>query len=187
MRAQTAQLEAIAAERRTERELRLAFPYELAGADIDPQTRRAVFSAAPTAGVSLPAYKRLEEGLARNFPDWTIRVDPPRGQIPPIEFAPDSADLGEMRTQLAADLAWGLQRWGVTRVELVAILPTPTAAQGFNEASLGHRRASALAAELEKAGLQTEIVGEYRASEGTPADRAAAAQRTHQIFIRPVG
>jgi uncharacterized hydrophobic protein (TIGR00271 family) len=187
MRAQTAQLEAIAAERRTERELRLAFPYELAGADIDPQTRRAVFSAAPTAGVSLPAYKRLEEGLARNFPDWTIRVDPPRSEIPPIEFAPDSAALGEIRTQLASDLAWGLQRWGVTRVEVVAVLPTPSAAQGFNEASLGHRRAEALATELDKAGLETEIVGEYRASGSTPADRAAAVQRTNQIFIRPAG
>ncbi len=114
-------------------------------------------------------------------------MDPPRSEIPPIEFAPDSAALGEIRTQLASDLAWGLQRWGVTRVEVVAVLPTPSAAQGFNEASLGHRRAEALATELDKAGLETEIVGEYRASGSTPADRAAAVQRTNQIFIRPAG
>ncbi|MFN3912634.1 TIGR00341 family protein, partial [Hyphomonas sp.] len=101
MRAQTVQLEALAAERRTERELRTAFPYELAAADIDPANRRAVFSAAQTPGVSLPAFRRLEEGLSSNFPDWSVRVDPPKTDLPPVAFAAESADMGEVRTQLA--------------------------------------------------------------------------------------
>lgn len=187
MRAQTSRLEALAAERRTEREMRAAFPYELAAADIDPVARQAVFSAAPTAGVSLPAFRRLEEGLSRNFPDWSIRVDPPKSDLPAVEFAVETDGMDAVRIQLASDLAWGLQRWGVTEVEVVAFLPSATAAQKFNPQSLGHRRASAVAAELAKAGIATRIVGEYRAAAGTPGDRAAAVLRENQILIRPLG
>ncbi|MBU3919133.1 TIGR00341 family protein [Hyphomonas sp.] len=187
MRAQTSRLEALAAERRTEREMRAAFPYELAAADIDPTARQAVFSAAPTAGVSLPAFRRLEEGLSRNFPDWGIRVDPPKTDLPAVEFAVETESMDAVRLQLASDLAWGLQRWGITEVEVVAFLPSAAAAQKFNPQSLGHRRASAVAAELTKAGIATRIVGEYRAAASKPADRAAAVLRENQILIRPLG
>jgi uncharacterized hydrophobic protein (TIGR00271 family) len=187
MRAQIAQLEALAVERRTEREVRAAFPYALAAADIEPAARRAVFTAAPTDGVTLSAFRRLEEGLARNFPDWTIQVYPPRTELLAIEFGADSSELASDRLALAADLAWALQRWGVKQVEVVAFLPTAGAASTFNENALGHRRASALVAELAKAGITAEIAGEYRAAGPTPQDREAALRRANQIVIRPAG
>ncbi|MEQ9506630.1 MAG: DUF389 domain-containing protein [Hyphomonas sp.] len=187
MRAQLAQLEAMAVERRTARELRAAFPYALSAAEIDPNARRAVFSAAPTVGVTLPAYRRLEEGLARNFPDWDMRVDPPRTDLPPIEFAAESAALEGERRSLVADLAWALQRWGVTQVEVVAFLPSASAAQSFNENSLGYRRADAVMDELVRAGIAARTAGEYRAAGSSPDEREAAARRVNQIVIRPAG
>lgn len=186
MRAQLAQLEALAVERRTEREVRAAFPYSIAAADIDAEGRSAVFSAAPTPGVGLSAFRRLEEGLARNFPDWTIRVDPPKTELPAILFPAEAADLDADQRVLAADLAWALQRWGVTQAEVVAFLPTTAAAQSFNESALGHRRASAIAAQLQAAGITSEVAGEFRASDRTAAGREAALRLANQIVVRPV-
>ena len=143
------------------------------------------FSAAPTVGVTLPAYRRLEEGLARNFPDWDIRVDPPRTDLPPIEFAAESASLEGERQSLVADLAWAFQRWGVTQVEVVAFLPSASAAQSFSGSSLGHRRADAVMAELVRAGIAASVAGEYRAAGSSPGEREAAARRANQVVIRP--
>lgn len=187
MRAQIAQLETLAVERRTERELRAAFPYALAAADIDPAARTAIFSAAPTEGVSLSAFRRLEEGFGRNYPDWTVRVDPPRTELPPIDFEAGASALTPAQISLITDLAWALQRWGVTSAEAVVSLPTASAAQSFNENSAGHVRASAVAAELSKAGITAAVAGEFRATGSTPADRDAAARRTNQVLIRPAG
>lgn len=187
MRAQIAQLETLNAERRTERELRAAFPYELAAADIDPAARTAVFSAAPTEGVSLSAFRRLEEGFARNYPDWTVRVDPPRTELPAVEFETGASDLTPAQVSLIADLAWALQRWGAASAEAVVFLPTARAAQSFNANSAGHVRASAVAAELAKAGITGTVAGEFRATGNTPADRDAAARRANQVIIRPAG
>ena len=186
MRAQIAQLESLAVERRTEREIRAAFPYELVSAEIDPVARRAVFSAAPTEGVSLSAFRRLEEGMARNYPDWKMEVHPPRTELPPVSFAEGAETLPPEEVARVADLAWVLQRWGVREVELAAFLPAASAANSFNANTPGHRRASAVAAELAKAGLTVAIVGEYRAAGTTAEAREAARLRANQIAIRPV-
>lgn len=185
MRAQLAQLEALAIERRTEREMRAAFPYALRAADIDPATRRAVYAAAPTAGVTLSAFRRLEEGLTRNFPDWTIRVDPPQTELPAIVFEADSADLADDQSKLVGDLAWTFQRWGVERVDVVAFMPTAAAAQSFDDTTLGYRRAAAVAAELAAAGIRAEPAGEFRAAGRTRAEREAAQRLANRIDVRP--
>jgi uncharacterized hydrophobic protein (TIGR00271 family) len=180
MRAQIAQLESLAVERRTEREIRAAFPYALTSAEIDTVARRAVFSAAPTEGVGLTAFRRLEEGLARNFPDWAMEVHPPRTELPAIEFTADSEALTPAQAALVGDLAWVLRRWGAAQVEVVAVLPTAGAAQAFNETTPGHRRASAIAAELAKSGITASVEGEFRAA------GEAATRRAGQILVRPV-
>lgn len=186
MRAQIAQLESLATERRTEREVRAAFPYALASAEIDPAARRAVFFAAPTEGVGLAAFRRLEEGMTRNYPDWVIEVNPPYTELPPVTFADNSDALSPEEALRVADLAWALQRWDTSHVEVAATLPTASAAGSFNENTSGHRRASAVAAELAKAGITAAIVGEYRASGASPQARAAAQLRANQIVVRPV-
>lgn len=186
MRAQIAQLETLAVERRSEREIRAAFPYALASAEIDPAARSAIFAAAPTEGVSLPAFRRLEEGMSRNYPGWSIEVHPPRTELPAIVFMAEAEVLTQAQIALVADLAWVLARWGVTQAEVVAFFPTAASAQAFNETIAGHRRASAIAAELAKAGITARVAGEYRAIGPTPEDRDAAVRRANQIAVRPV-
>jgi uncharacterized hydrophobic protein (TIGR00271 family) len=185
MRAQMAQIEAIAADRRTERELRAAFPFNLAAAEINPSARRAVFSAAPTEGVSLSAFRRLEAGLQRNYADWEIRVDPPKVEFAPIVFSGEAAELAPGHAEAIADIAWALSRWGVKDVDIVSFLPAAAAAASFNEASLGHRRAAAIGAELAKSGIGFTITGEYRATGNAAQDREAAQRRTNELLIRP--
>ena len=177
LRAQMSQFEALAQERRTERELRSAFPFNLAAADIDAQARSAVFAAAPTTGVTLPAWRSLEEGLTRNYADWTVSVVPPPLALTPIPFAPSEDTLTPGAADMLGDQVWALQRWGARQVEVVAYLPNALAAQTFDERALGHRRAARIAAVLEEAGLSASIAGEFR--------RGEFAEREDRIFIRP--
>jgi uncharacterized hydrophobic protein (TIGR00271 family) len=187
MRAQIARLENLAVERRTERELRAAFPYALAAADIDAASRTAIFSAAPTEGVSLSALRRLEEGLARNYPGWSVLVHPPNTQPLILEFDPEATALTPVQVSLIADLAWALQRWGAASADVLVFLPTASAAQSFNETSPDHVRASAVAVELAKAGITATVAGEFRTAGNRPADREASARRSRQVIIRPTG
>jgi len=57
-----------------ETELRAAVPFQLAAADIDAEKRTATLIAAPHNGLSISAYRTMEEGLKLNFPDWAIRI-----------------------------------------------------------------------------------------------------------------
>lgn len=185
MRAQLAQLEALAVERRTEREVRAAFPYALSAAEIDPAARTAVFAAAPNDGVTLGAFRLLETGLAENYPGWEIRVDPPKTEIPPFEFGSAESALTPALRAAADDAAWAMQRWGVTAAELVAYVPSSVAAQSFDERSLGHRRATALAEVFRELGLEVTIAGEYRATGRTEDERLAGLRRANSVIARP--
>ena len=178
LRAQMSQFEALAVERRTEREVRAAFPFNIVAADIDPQERVAVFAAAPTEGVALSGWRSLEMGLMRNYADWTITVVPPPLALAPIPFDPAEDVLTPRAADRLVEEIWALERWGAREVDLVAYLPNALAAQTFDERALGHRRATRVAAALEQAGIQANIVGEFR--------RGDQADREDRIFIRPV-
>jgi uncharacterized hydrophobic protein (TIGR00271 family) len=162
LRAQMSQFEALAVERRTQRELRSAFPFELAAAEIDPPARRAVFAAAATQGVTLAGWRRLEEGLRRNHADWDITVVPPPGELPFVHFAPGEDALAADGTALVRDIVWALTRWSVSRVDIVAFQPNALAARVFDERTIGYRRARAVSAIFAEAGLETAIIGEFR-------------------------
>jgi len=71
--------------------------------------------------------------------------------------------------------------------DVLVFLPTASAAQSFNETSPEHVRASAVAAELAKAGITASVAGEFRAAGIRPAAPDASAQRSRQVFIRPTG
>lgn len=178
LRAQMSQYETLAQARRTEREVRAAFPFNLTAADIDAQARTAVFAAAPTEGVTLPAWRSLEEGLTRNFADWTITIVPPPLALSPIPFAPEEDALTPRAADRLNDQVWALQRWGAAEVEIVAYLPNALAAQTFDERALGHRRGTQIASALDEAGITAAVIGEFR--------RGEFAEREDLIFLRPV-
>jgi uncharacterized hydrophobic protein (TIGR00271 family) len=178
LRAQMSQYETLAQARRTEREVRAAFPFNLTAADIDAQARTAVFAAASTEGVTLPAWRSLEEGLTRNFADWTITIVPPPLALSPILFAPEEDALTPRAADRLNDQVWALQRWGAAEVEIVAYLPNALAAQTFDERALGHRRGTRIASALDEAGITAAVIGEFR--------RGEFAEREDLIFLRPV-
>lgn len=178
LRAQMSQFETMAVERRTERELRAAFPFNLMAADIGPSQRRAVFVAAPTEGVGIGAWRSLELGLMRNYPDWTVTVVPPPAEFAPIRFEPGEDTLLPAAGDMVADQLWALQRWGVGEADIVAPVPNALAAQTFDPRALGYRRAAAVAARFEAAGIPVNIVGEFR--------RGGESAREDRIFIRPL-
>jgi uncharacterized hydrophobic protein (TIGR00271 family) len=178
LRAQMSQYETLAQARRTEREVRAAFPFNLTAADIDAQARTAVFAAAPTEGVTMAAWRSLEEGLTRNFADWTITIVPPPLALSPIPFAPDEDALTPGAADGLDDQVWALQRWGAAEVEVVAYLPNALAAQTFDERALGHRRGTRIATALDRAGIAATVIGEFR--------RGEFAEREDLIFLRPV-
>jgi hypothetical protein len=158
--------------------VRAAFPFNLTAADIDAQARTAVFAAAPTEGVTLPAWRSLEEGLTRNFADWTITIVPPPLALSPIPFAPEEDALTPRAADRLNDQVWALQRWGAAEVEIVAYLPNALAAQTFDERALGHRRGTRIASALDEAGITAAVIGEFR--------RGEFAEREDLIFLRPV-
>jgi len=178
LRAQMSQYETLAQALRTEREVRAAFPFNLTAADIDAQARTAVFAAAPTEGVTLPAWQSLEEGLTRNFADWTITIVPPPLALSPIPFAPAEDALTPRAADRLNDQVWALQRWGASAVEVVAYLPNALSAQTFDERTLGHRRGTRIATALGEAGIGATVIGEFR--------RGEFAERADLIFLRPV-
>lgn len=178
LRAQMSQFETLAQQRRTEREVRAAFPFNLTAADIDAEARTAVFAAAPTEGVAMAGWRGLEEGLMRNFADWTISIVPPPLALSPIPFEPDEDTLSPAAMDRLRDEVWALQRWGGTQVEIVAYLPNALAAQTFDERALGHRRGTRIANVLSEAGITGTVVGEFR--------RGEFATREDEIFIRPL-
>lgn len=177
LRAQMSQFEALAVERRTERELRAAFPFNLMAADIEPSQRRAIFVAAPTEGVGIGAWRSLELGLMRNYPDWTVSVVPPPVEFAAIRFEPGEDTLAPAAADLVADQVWALQRWGAGEADIVAAVPNALAAQTFDERALGYRRGLAVAAMLEEGGISARIIGEFR--------RGADEAREDRLFIRP--
>lgn len=162
LRAQMSQIESLAIARRTQREVRAAFPFNLEAADIDPQLRSAIFVAARTEGVSLAGWRQLEEGLARNYPDWRMTVIPPPVPLAPIAFDAGSAVTGEAANRVLTDNIWALRRWNVGVVELVAELASAAAVQSFDERSLPYRRAATIRERLLDEGFNAVITGEYR-------------------------
>lgn len=178
LRAQMSQYETLAQARRTEREVRASFPFNLTAADIDAQARTAVFAAAPTDGVTMQAWRSLEEGLTRNFADWTITVVPPPLALSPIPFESGEDALTPGAADRLSDQVWALQRWGAAEVEIVAYLPNALSAQTFDERALGHRRGTRIAAALDEAGVAATVLGEFR--------RGEFAEREDLIFLRPV-
>jgi len=100
-------------------------------------------------------------------------------------FGGEVVGLGAGHAAEIADIAWALSRWGVTDVDIITFLPTAVAAASFNEASLGHRRASAIGAELAKSGISFTISGEFRTTGDAARDREVALRRGNEIAIRP--
>jgi hypothetical protein len=61
--------------------------------------------------VTLPAWRSLEEGLTRNFADWTITIVPPPLALSPIPFAPEEDAPRTSRRRLARRITGERRSW----------------------------------------------------------------------------
>ncbi|MCA8899910.1 MAG: DUF389 domain-containing protein [Hyphomonas sp.] len=183
LRAEIQRLDSVAANRQREQDFLGAITFTTIGADVDGEARTAKIFAAPNAGLSLPAYRTLEAGLAANFPDWTVTLVPPVEELPLIGFDDGASEPAEGAAAVFEDCLWALDRWGVTRVDVVGYAST-SGSRRLNTA-LAAKRAEAVAAMLAGHGLAADPVGDYRAYDQVALERRDGVQRFQSVLIRP--
>ncbi len=185
LRAEISRVENLALAQRSEREIRNAVSFPLAGADIDADTNKATFFAAPNSSFSIAAYRAIEAGIATNFPEWQVWVVPPVQELPLIVFEEGGETLNDAALRTLDDSLWALEHWGVSQVEVVGYASTAGALQRFNNQALAFRRADAVAQRLLQEGIDAQPVGEYRAFRQEEEERVLGYQRFQTVLIRP--
>lgn len=177
LRAELRRIEQLTVGRQADTALRSSIPFPLQAADINMETRQAVFVAAPSNAFSLAAYREIETNLARNHEGWNIRVIPPVRAMPLIGFAPASPELTEDGQQALALGLWALQRWQAEQFEIIGHLPTGNTSEAAR--NLLSARAEAILAQSEASGLAGHFEG--RSISVSPSDREALSR----LEIRP--
>jgi outer membrane protein OmpA-like peptidoglycan-associated protein len=184
LRAELSALKATNRLRQTETDVRRSVPLTLTAADINAETRQALFLAAPDTAYGLSAYRRMEASLAGTFPDWEVRIMPPVAGLPAILFETGLDKLSDTAAEQVDTAAWALERWNVDKVEVIGYSPTAAAALRVNPDALSVRRSEAVARRLRDRGLEAIAATEYRANAAGEA-AASAPARTDMVSIRP--
>ncbi len=125
-----------------------AVPFETDSVLFDSAARTVVIQPGRSSGLDLQASVALERGLARRFPDLSVRVIPPIGPLADVDLADGQA---------RALTAWALARWRAEpSISLCAPTPAPEPEEG---AEPGPDAGETLLSELAAAGVT------YRRSE----------------------
>ena len=185
LRAQMARLESVALVREREAEMRQAAPFAVSAADVNADERKAIFFAEPEAGFTIATYRALEQGLARQYGDWSVRIVPPVGELPRISFREGGVELEDGAVQTVEDCVWALQRWGATDIAVVGYASTAGELQRFNNQALAYQRAQAVANMLAERGFVARVTGEYRVVNQRQDERQQGYQRFQTVQIRP--
>jgi uncharacterized hydrophobic protein (TIGR00271 family) len=174
-----------------QRHSRELLPIPLTVVEVNAAGKLAAFQVAPGFVGPLGMLRQMEETLGRRFPDWRIAIIPPVGPLPEVPFTAGSASLNKEAKQLVQDGVWALTRWQVASVEVNG--SAALYEKGRQTSSLALQRAKAVAAELNAAGLQADVVKVYpmagqraRESEyGTAAFRSASIlPRQARSFVK---
>ncbi|MEQ9317087.1 MAG: TIGR00341 family protein [Henriciella sp.] len=185
LREEISRLESLTRETQTEAALRSAISFDYTAADIQPAALSATILAAPSADLSLSAYRTIEAGMSNNFPNWTIEVVPPISELPLIAFETGSDEISAEGESVLGDSVWALRRWGVPTVEVVGYASTSGELQRFDNQSLAFRRAASVSSRLEELGFTASPIGEYRAFRQTVDERELGYRRFQSVIIRP--
>jgi outer membrane protein OmpA-like peptidoglycan-associated protein len=184
LRAKISQLEAMGQMQATAADLRRAVPFALTAADIDPEARTATLVASKGSDFDVPAYRRMEAGLAANFEGWTITVVPPPGALPRILFEEGSDKIAGEGEAALADCVWALKRWSSAEVEAVGFASS-NGDQRYNR-SLAERRGKAIAERLAAAGITATASGDYRGARQSTEERKLGLEHFQTGLVRPV-
>ncbi|WP_439619435.1 TIGR00341 family protein [Hyphomonas sp.] len=184
LRAELSALKATNRLRQTETDLRRSVPLTLTAADINAETRQALFLAAPDDAYGLSAYRRMEASLAGTFPDWEVRIMPPVAGLPAIPFETGLDTLSDAAAEQVDTAAWALERWNVGKVEVIGYSPTAAATLRIDPDALYVRRSETVARRLRDGGLEAISATEYRANAAGDVSAGAPAG-TDMVSIRP--
>ncbi|MEL6385943.1 MAG: DUF389 domain-containing protein [Pseudomonadota bacterium] len=183
LRARIAEIERLATERTPDIPIRNAIPFPLKASDVNPASQTAIFVAAPSDGLTLPAYRDMERTLNQNFQNWTITIIPPLTALPSIVFD-EGSDIITTEMEPSLQLAvWALDRWQTREVEVVGYASS-TGEQSGNM-RLAERRANAVASWLGAQGLLASPVGDYLAYRQREIEREAGFARFRRVVVRP--
>jgi uncharacterized hydrophobic protein (TIGR00271 family) len=161
-----------------------AVPFQLAAADINAEKRTPTLIAAPHNGLSISAYRTMEEGLKLNFPDWTIRIVRPVSELPLIAFDNGENVIFPAGKSVLGDSIWALEHWSTRTVEVVGYASTAGALERFDNRNLAYQRAVTVADRLTQAGFTASPVGEYRAYRQTADEKQLGYQHFQTVLIR---
>jgi uncharacterized hydrophobic protein (TIGR00271 family) len=134
--------------------LRRFVPYPVAALEISAVSKSTTIQIGATYVGNLVSLQALEQTLAAGFPNWTVRVIPPRMPLPAIYFDTRTASLSEDSKKLVAISAWALQRWGISRVRINGGVSSD---EGRVARKLSQSRAQAVADALKPAGIQATL------------------------------
>jgi len=177
-------IEAMAAEREAEATIVSAVPVPLKASRVDRSAQRAVFLAAPTGQVTLHAYREIETGLARNFPEWEIRLVPPLLPLPPVVF-PEASSTIEPAAEPELELAlWALERWQVREVDVIGY--ASSVGTDAENRALAEARANGVAAWFGAQGYITAPRADYPAYRQAANERELGYGRYRRVVVRPV-
>ena len=165
---------------------RQAARFQTAQAWGDDQHHVVTLLAAPQADWSLGDFKAEEERLNALGLAWTVRVVPPYQERAPILFANNATQLTPETTAQIADIAWALQRWGVTAVRVEGVAGANTGATRSSR-TLAQARADHVAAALAEHGVTATPARASRETARRLSADGVARTRSADIlpFARP--
>ena len=129
--------------------LRAGFPLPLAAFDADLAKQHITLVPRAQPEIGLIQWQLMEADLATRHEGWTVRLLPPPQNLPTLYFARASADIDETAQTTLEGVAWAMQRWQQTRLELIGYAST----DGGGSLQLARARVDAVAARLRAQGL----------------------------------
>jgi uncharacterized hydrophobic protein (TIGR00271 family) len=159
--------------------LRDELPFALAALTVDASKRIATVVPTAQPGLGLAAWRDLEAGLSQRHVGWQLQLVPPTMGLPAIAFANGTAQLdaeAERRLELTR---WALQRWGLSRVQLVG----HASSTGGGPRSLAQRRLDAVGGWLQAHGVATEGQAVYPVAQQAAQEREAGQRAYRRVEI----
>ncbi len=168
-----------AAQNSLAEQLRQSFPLPIAALEVDPSQRRATLLPQAQATVDLATWQKMEATLASQHAGWTLQLIPPPQALPPIRFANGSKQLDEAAQSQLGNLAWALQRWGVSEVELTGM----ASSERGGSQRLAAARADAVRVALALHGITARATGQYPQPNQARFEREAGQAAYRAVLI----
>jgi len=176
------QVEDLAGQERIRVSLRDGLPFPTLAIEVDQTSQAIRIAAAPSATMTVSQYREMEETLAARHPGYSVRITPAQMDLPLVIFD-DGSQLSSAGEAAIEDIAWALERWGVTAV-VVEGNASLGGSRSVNRA-LALRRAEAVCEKLGAKGIATAAVSAFGASGQAARERELGKIVFHSAKVVP--